>query len=305
MSQELRKVRVSRFGWLERVTVEANPLFRHGTSITFGKVTLFVGNNGTGKSAICEWLSASAGNVPNLRRWAESRESDCEVILRSTVLRPDRISFALRLKGHNLQCEYGNHRVLDLSHAIRVVYVREQEHTRHRDDVTLLAEAWGIHRYQVPQVIAEMCADKYGEVRVAELRPTSLETEKNGEESNASEVGVTTMRLYARVADHPYVLQFGLLSSTERSQIIVAGAMVVADLFSVHQTTVLIVELGDHALSDGLLSRYASCLQSAAFRFQTILVSPSERPRVDWTGWSVARFVGRPPSITIQQDMIA
>jgi hypothetical protein len=311
IAQELRKVSITQFGWLERITVEKNPLFENGTAIVLGKVTLFVGRNRTGKSALCEWISGSAGNVHDLWRWSGIGDRLRELNLRLTVLRPDRFEFVMHFQEHDLTCEYGGKRAPDLSHAIRVLYIQDGMKRRAwEDDAEFLARLWGIHLYQVPQVLRDLCSSKYGYVKDAELRIDSAEEPGDGvaieppAEFRNQRGGRHPVTLYARIGDLQDSIPYALLSSSEMSQVIVSGAMVVADHYSAHKSTLLILELGGQLLPDELLSSYSQKLQGADFRFQTIFVSPSERPRVGWTGWSIARFIGKPPLVKIEQNSI-
>jgi hypothetical protein len=93
---------------------------------------------------------------------------------------------------------------------------------------------------------------------------------------------------------------FGVPAAIKRA----FGKTTLAERQSLHHNTILILELAGHLLPDELLSLYAEKFQSGDFRFQTLLVNHSERPQVDWTGWSVARFSGKPPRVRIEQNRI-
>ena len=109
----------------------------------------------------------------------------------------------------------------------------------------------------------------------------------------------------AQIDGHRDPLPFWSLSVSEQSQVIVSGALAIADRDSRHGPVVLIVELGGQLLPDDLLFGYARQLADPVLKFQTILVSPTERPRVDWSGWSIARLEGSPPRVLVRQEVIA
>lgn len=56
------------FGWVERLTVHRAPIMA-GAEIRFGKCTLLLGKNGSGKTAVLEWLSGPI-RPSKLSRWA-------------------------------------------------------------------------------------------------------------------------------------------------------------------------------------------------------------------------------------------
>jgi energy-coupling factor transporter ATP-binding protein EcfA2 len=72
------------FGWVESLTVHRAPLMA-GTEIRFGKCTLSFGKNGSGKTAVLEWLSGPI-HPARLARWAaedwETQSGGIEVSVR-------------------------------------------------------------------------------------------------------------------------------------------------------------------------------------------------------------------------------
>jgi len=310
IAREVRKVPYLQRGWLESITIDENPLFEPGTSIELGKVTLFVGQNGAGKSAVCEWLSGSAGNVQDLCRWND----DKLLHMRSSILVPDRIEVDMRFQNGSLMVQYGGRNALDTSHVLRIVNISDRidrDGEPHEDDREFLARVWGIHPYQVPTILRGLSTSKYGYVRMAELRDVDEDEAREVSEDDLPRATRLLrdrrppLRLFAMIGDHDSPLPLTSLSGRERSQIIVSGAMVVADYYSNYQTTVLILELGSQFLPGLLLASYATRLQSPDFGFQTILVSAPERPEVDWTGWSIANFSRHDGKSFVEKNKIA
>ena len=60
----------SPFGWVDKVRIGSSPLFVDGSEIDLAKLTLVIGDNSIGKSALCEWIAASI-HAHYLERWAE------------------------------------------------------------------------------------------------------------------------------------------------------------------------------------------------------------------------------------------
>jgi hypothetical protein len=308
IAREVQKVPVGKSGWLERITIEESPVLQRGATCVLGKVTLIVGRNGVGKSALCEWVSGCAGNPLDFWRWSGDAENR-KVKLRLGILAPDRVEFSMSFDRYNTRAEYGGKRAFDVSHLLRVFYVTKQlPRNAFEDDLEYLARMWRIHPYQVSDIVDQICSSKYGNIRRAEFRPKEVDADDEPaelpEDVRRMRNGRPAFDLRAEFTHHKSPIFFRTLSGSEVGQILISGAMVLAEYSSLHQSALLLLDIGAN-FDDTRLSMYTEMLQRSDFRFQTILVSPSPRPRVDWTGWSIARLVGNPPAVTIDQTVIA
>ncbi len=307
IAAEVQKVPVGQSGWLERITIERSPLFQNGATLVFGKVTLIVGTNGIGKSALCDWISGCCRSEADLWRWSGS-DAKNEVRLRLTLLAPDRVEFAMTFSNYGIQAAFEGRRAVDLSHLLRVFYVQqERPRKRFEDDLEYLARMWRIHPYQVSGIVDQICSSKYADIRRAELRPEEVDqdddSEEIPEELRDTRHGRPPFELWTEFSHHKYPICFRALSGSEVGQILIAGAAVLADQASLHQGAVLLLDLGAN-FDDTLLSRYTEMLQGSEFRFQTLMVSPSSRPKVNWTGWTVARLAGKRANVQIDQTVV-
>ncbi len=297
IAKELKGLPVtSRAGWVKGITFLATPLFKAGQKITFGKVTLLFGGNGTGKTAICEWLSAASGQIKYMERWSLRKATN--ILFDIEYLSPETSVAKVEFKDSSYVCSVNGTSLESLRHAFRVVYLRNDRYGNGvpSADIDYLAHQWGIHPFQVPNILSKMGPEKYGFVRSAEIREELID-----EDDVAS--SKTKHRVYATVGENEFDLAFGTLSGREQGQVILIGAMIIAEELSQVTPTVLIVELPGTYFPDGLLAEYAERLAGPEFQFQTVLISPNEH-RVNWTGWSIARFKGRPPEVEIHQNNV-
>ena len=307
IAREVQKVPIGQGGWVEKIIIEDNPLFEKGAAMVLGKVTLLVGDNGLGKSAVCEWISSCAAGVADLWRWSGPRE-DRKVKMRIAMLMPDRIEFSMCFNNYQLRSEYDGKRVFDVSHALQVFYVVDDlERKAFEDDLEYLGRVWRIHPYQVFGIIDQICSSKYGRITKAEFRPEVIDEEDEPEiipeDIREARHDRPPLVLWVQFAWHKGPICFRGLSGSEEGQLFVSGAMILAELASLYRGALLVLDLGTN-FDDSLLSDYAGRLQNNDFRFQTILISPSVRPKVNWTGWSIARLVGCRPNVRIDQTMI-
>lgn len=75
----LQEARISRerqglfipVGWLFEVVIRESPIFQSGQRIRLAKLNLMLGNNGTGKTAIAEWIAGffQPGGLGRWHRW--------------------------------------------------------------------------------------------------------------------------------------------------------------------------------------------------------------------------------------------
>ncbi len=302
IANEMRKVS-TRSGWLQEVEIRRSPLFAANSIIRFGKVTLLFGENSTGKTALCQWIAAAFGMPTMMERWQKAGDRNNNIQLGFKLFSPQPLRCECIFDGNRLDCRVNGQAVSDLSHVLRLRYPNEQLwHPCGMNTVDLLACLWRVHPYEVPALLDAMCWDRYGFVREIEIRDVVLDPEES--EQEAVEPPQPVKVLYAKIGDHRSLFAFDALAGREVSQIIASGAIALADRDSENQHVVLIIELGGHLLPDELLSTYARRLADPQFTFQTILVSPNERSKVDWTGWSIVRLVGKPPDVHILQDSI-
>jgi hypothetical protein len=307
IAAEVEKVPIGKSGWLERITVEKSRVIERGATLVFGKVTLIVGSNGNGKSALCEWISACAGGESDLWRWSGPTEDD-GVKLRLTMLAPDRVEFSMNFHRYDIRAEYEGKQALDVSHLLRVFYVtKPQPRNPFEDDLEYLARMWRIHPYQVTAIIDQIGSSKYGNIRKIEFLPQPQDEDDEPDEIpeplRKMRHGRPSLDLWAEFTHHKSPITFRALSGSEVGLILIFGGMVLAGYSAVHQGSLLLLDLGAN-FDDIRLSMITEILQRSEFRFQTVLVSPSPRPRVNWTGWSIARLEGEPPNVWIDQTIV-
>lgn len=294
IARELQKSSVSQVFWLESVELGANPLFVTGSTLELGKVTLLIGPNGLGKSALCEWLSACSGSAGDLDRWVTDRLG-LGVNLQLKLRVPDLTVFSLNFKDYSLRSEYQGKIVPDVSHVLRVVYLEDRPaRRRFEDDVEYLARAWRVHVYQVSEIVRKLASPKYGSIEAVKFTVHERSEDNEENEPIPSDVaekrdGRVPMQLEVKIGGNDFFLPYGLLSGAEHSQILIAGAMVLADQYGEHMGALLLLDLGGN-MDDGLVESFAELLQSSELNFQTILVAHSPRPKVNWSGWSVAHL---------------
>lgn len=298
-------------GWVSRIELKTSPLFQPGTSIEFGKVTLLKGRNGTGKTALCDWIAASAGQVSRACRWMHRLEERDPVEFRLHHSNPEPRTLVGKIDDGEIKLQLGTDPVLDLSHALSVIFVsndsifNEDEFSR-LDALENIGKACGAHRQTVNQaygLIAGLSLPFIKEIDKVDYSDEELEDVEQGEEYRRalSRLGIRRpQHLRFKIGSHEKPVPYRQLSSREVSIAKISVAIALAHLSSLQKPTILIFDLGANFLPDSLVGEYAGLLGEARFGFQSIFVTAKDT-EVKWTGWSVAEFTGEPPSVHTAQ----
>ena len=312
ISHEHRGIPVP-FGWLSAIEIASSPLFVPNTRIDLGKVNLLVGPNGTGKTALCEMMAAAGGELRHLWRWKDvpPGRSPWDVQLRYAC--PDPHSFRGLIGNGKIQFSIDDSSAADINHGLRFIYLKDGVVARDAiDDVDRVARSCGIERDRVAQAIDHLQRLKLpflNSVSIVDFIPDDddeLPADKALELRDALQrIGLShRQQIRASIGGHKADFAFGQLSGREASITVMSVGIGLADLVSRHSPTVLMIDIGGYLLPDELLNVYVNALSRDRFRFQTILISPLERPKVDWTGWSVVSFDKRPPEVAVTQNQI-
>lgn len=103
--KDLQEAKISReqgggyapFGWFQQLTIDESPVFAPLTTIRFGRVTVVVGENGSGKTALFEWLMALS-DPSAVSRWQDHAEGDPRVKVSLTFHNPERQEARMQIR---------------------------------------------------------------------------------------------------------------------------------------------------------------------------------------------------------------
>lgn len=279
----------ARLGWVEKLTIHSSPLFKPPTVIEFGKLTLLVGMNEVGKTALCEWLAAVA-DLEFLTRWQWRREGrnrvDVEITYRDPEPHVARLDFSSgKWPRYLLDREF----TAVPTAPVKIIFPGELRSSGEKkpDDLEFLATVLGMHPYEVLALCEEM-------------RGTDNVTRAWFEEDEDG------YRLHADVRGISPGLQFRGLSGSERVRVMMEFAIVAANRFAGTRPTVLILDSGGWGLDTSWLKRYGEVLSSPTIGFQTLACIPTRNLNLEelqWAGWKVIRLEGRPPEVALNFEV--
>lgn len=278
ISRELGDI-VAPFGWIEELELKSNPLFTLPALIRFAKVNVLVGKNGTGKTALCEWIVGTLDSR-SMRSWHRRKgKSALEYVLKySDVVQH---SVTVRVLGSAFSFEVDG---------------RETPYNPLAFSVVMLRDVWGRRMSTVRRLALQLGVEP---IVIRNLAP---EIDRNP--------GAPAKNLKIRGSDIVSVdvedtlpgLSYGDLSGYEKVCVDLEFAIALARVTSAFRPTLLILDVPISGLGEAMVQRYLDRLQSRESQFQTMIVIPHEPLR--WIGWQVIRFEGQPPAatVTLQDD---
>jgi len=275
-------------GWVHSLHVERGPVFRTPMQIEFGKVTILVGGNRSGKTAICDWLQGIS-DPSVVCEWSGS--TNCPSLTFEVVyLDPGKHNIRVHVPSRDEIAYFVDGDPVPLpEHPIRFIRL-----TDFRDHFTLgsrppkipdlefLSETLRVHPALVRNILPLVSGQRGG--TVARLQ---LEANEDGSVQVATEVQGTFAGLTR-----------GQLSNSERCQVLIEVAVVLARYSARRAPTILILDWETKSLDSRWLRRMTEFLSSEENPFQTIL----ERLEVDEGIRSLARvvrFAGREKDVVV------
>ena len=265
---EMRIIRRQRgitapLGWFHELFVRQGPVFVTPAKITFGKVTFLFGNNGTGKSALWEWLAALGDPRWSLSRWRTQLRKDPPLEFRTTYFDPLRhtVDVAVSSSG-DIRYRVDSQDVMFHPFPTRFVPVRRLEPTTalgvgsgevwdRMDDLERIAATLRVDPLQVENALSRVpnlgaMVKGLRTLRVGDREKADYD-EHDGEEERRGEIIVKFGRRHE--------LPLSALSSSEQIDVLIEIGITLAMFWAQYMPTVLILAVT--ALDRPALIRWA------------------------------------------------
>ena len=275
-----------KIGWLHSISIDKGPIFRTPAEITFGKVTVLHGSNGSGKTALCDWLQGIS-DPSVLGRWSRPEGLSYEV----TYLDPFKHKLRVRVTSPD-EVEYflNGERVPFDPNPIRFVRLKDLRTSPFSDrlpsmtDLEFLSKTLSVSpaliRNMVPLVGIHQ-GRTVNHLRIERrLDDSVVWTDVNGTSS-----GLDIQRQ---------------LSNTERSRVLLEIAAVFARHSAKRSPTILLVDWAAKSFDSRWMSRVIDFLSSDINPFQTVL----ERVTNGLDGCAMARVInlcGKEVDVTVDK----
>jgi hypothetical protein len=239
------------------------PMFKPGERLTLSRVTLLLGKNGSGKSALCDWLGGSA-EERSLSRWSRTNLS---YVL--TLHTPDRHTFAVQGANSDFSFQVDGASVPfnPLPVTVQILRLPQPPRRDEEGDLDWMSEWLGLAPSQVR--------------RLAE----AIEQQRSPfvERVNISDAGEIVVELNDKIESEPFPLM--QLSSSSQLFVALALAVVRANHAGLHTPTLLVLD-GLSAFDAGN-KQFVLAELGKLDRFQSLATLPEPDPELIWDGWSV------------------
>jgi hypothetical protein len=291
ISRELQGLN-SPLGWIHEIRVCNSPIFSSGVTVRLAKLNLLVGNNNTGKTALCEWL-AGFSELSYLKRWRRTSLGNYPIDVFLKLFHPDEKTLRLTVadSGH---VEFQDDQAQVPMHAVplRVLYPRCRafHDTRDYDDLELMEFLLGLDQAEVTNLCPAVQSYEHSTVR--NIR---FEDDEDG-----------APRLIADVDGTVPGLPYDALSSREQNSLLIELASAAARTYARYAPTLLILDSSLGIFSEEWFKFYANHFSDTSSLFQTVVVIPTrdlDTEKLQWQGWEIIRTRGSIPDVTVEQTI--
>jgi energy-coupling factor transporter ATP-binding protein EcfA2 len=280
-------------GWFHELELSESPIFVPNARIRFGKLTVVVGGNGSGKTALCEWLAA-LGDPSELRRWDHPREEQPKLKLQVTYFDPIEKHARIEVIEKDVIKYFLEDREVPFYPLklglVRLpqYFIRQPPHEEDkRDELQLVSDILNVSTSTVRNLIPHVNRHNQGSVKNLRFVENG-----NGWMLLADHEGESKVRCFRDTSD------------SQRAKTLMELCVALARFSSEYLPTILMIEGGILSLDPYNFAKYAEYLLSSEHHFQTILML-IRVPRIDtirWSGWEFARLVGTNRNVIIDQS---
>lgn len=279
-------------GWIEEFKVNNSPIFSKDQFVRFARLTLVMGKNATGKSALCNWLTGFS-NHNYLRRWTEYHFGNYPIITTLTFRSPIKVQLQLQIEeSGRVSYKNGENPIPLVANPIKILCPKSYKdfYSSKTNDLQMFASILDIEESEVMNLAAEIQNYKHTKVK-------NIEFKKN------EEGGIL---LHSDVEGTVKNLPFCLLASTEKEFVIIEFVTVIARIYAQFMPTLLIID-SSISMYNTWFEYYENHFNDPNNLFQTLLVITDHENldlvKITWRGWGIVRTVGEIPNITIEKSV--
>jgi hypothetical protein len=279
------------FGWIENLHIIDAPVFKPDQRIALANVNVIVGDDGVGKTTICEWLW-SLKDSSTLWRWGAypTRPSRTyrDVKVAIDLRAPDRLHVELEIRGGRSTFTLDNRRYpfSPIGYEVSALSRESRFLSPAEGDQIFIAKC-----LQMDEIGVQALADYITESPGIFLKAADWREAEEDEDSEP------VRYLYCELADGQK-RPFRSLSG-ETGAVLVDLAIARAKILAARRPTLLIIETGGLSMEEKFLSLFLKELSSPDIPFQSIVVTTQLEDDAVWGGWQVIRL-NRPAALGVE-----
>lgn len=279
------------FGWFREIRIEKSPIFSSHQIARFAKLTLIIGRNTTGKTALCEWLAGFL-DLRHLNRWRKGKESGYPINIFLKYYNPEEKTLEMIIERTG-QINYSDNGMVVPFNAnpMKILYplsLRDID-TTGLNDLQIISRLLNMDE----SVVINLC-NEIQRYPLAIIKNLTFEENESGR-----------ICLYLDMRDNCPGLSFNALSTGERELVLIEFISAAARFYAKYLPTLLILDGTVNTLSESWFQFYAKHFNAANSLFQVIVVLPlqlEELSKSNWVGWEIIRTEGGRPNVIIEQS---
>ncbi|MBB2964246.1 hypothetical protein [Methylobacterium sp. R2-1] len=269
--------RQAAFGFVKQIKMLNTPLFGANALINLAKTTFLIGRNGTGKSAICEWLTV-LDTGRNLNRWLEC--DDLEYII--TFDAPAEHQLQAKIAGGILDLNLDKCAVSRNYARSATVFLKDRGDPNIFCDLKKFMDLFGIEEQALRSLIAQVSSNFINRLYFS-VRSGDADEAYDGERTSP----IYEMRCELARGDSFSFLQ---LSGGEQGRILLEIAMAMAQEAVQFGPVLMIVELNSLGIDWGAIKPYLAHFANGDCLYQTIITSYGLPTNIEMLGWQIYTF---------------
>jgi energy-coupling factor transporter ATP-binding protein EcfA2 len=267
----------AKVGWIHSLSIDKAPIFRTPADIQFGKVTVLHGNNGSGKTALCDWLQGIS-DPSTLSRWADANKAG-NLSFEVTYLDPFKQRLRIRVRSPEEVEYFVNGEPVPFDpNPVRFVRLRDLRQSAFSDRLPVMTDLEFLSKtLSVSPALVRNMMPLVGVQANSTVGSIRVEHHQDG-----------SIRVWTDV--HGTLPGLGLqdeLSNSERSRVLIEIAAVFARYSAKRVPTVLLLDWTAKSFDDRWMRRVIDFLSTDDNPFQTVL----ERVTNGLGGHEMARVV--------------
>ena len=264
------------FGFAWRLTLHHSPLFAPSTTIELAKTTFLIGLNGSGKTALCEWLTA-LGTSRFLGRWIKPHGLAYEIMFDA----PAAHRLQVKVADETVAFELDDQSVSRNYARSTVVFLKGRGDKSIKCRLLRLQKLFGIEELELRNLVSRV-RDSY----VSALRFEPWQDDDDGEDASAASSD-RSFDLICSLSGQDEPFSFGQLSGGEQGRVLLAIAMTLAKEAVQFGPVILMIEIKNLGMDWGSTEPYLREFASSSCLYQTIVTS-WELPRdIAMLGWQI------------------
>jgi hypothetical protein len=294
-------------GWLHELRITGGSLFKTPAKIRFGQVSFLAGGNESGRSSLCEWLTAISDPTWGLRRWRNRYGDDQPLCFEVTLFNPAKITVGVQvLESAKIRFHLNGQEVPFNPISTRFFTITEVNKGRVADhekeawntwsDLQRISSAIHIDATALENILPDVGNVERSVQKIWIEEPQQVSSEM-------SDGDISRSQLMVKLKHQGFSLHFSQLSSSEQALVLIEIGIALASFSANYVPTVLVLD-GFSVFDDRRRAEWVDYFSSANHLFQTIIEVVSEGGKLDLhlrPSWQAVSLVGSHRFVEIHQ----